>query len=210
MRSAALVLGVVGLLTQSGCATMRLLDWSHDEVSIKFSTVKVKNVPSLPDGPYAIVVPTETTDWSRQPVVETTDGRLELSPQATLLLTTGWQSAIPGSPWFRVVEKADASRPYSRSGPVNTEFTAFIERLPGRNYRIHLLFGDETRHRWVQIGTVDIGPGTQSAMRRPIAYVALPGVVIVDVATIPVMIVVGVIMISAEGAGALAEKIGGD
>lgn len=207
MRIFAFVLSVVCAVTQFGCVTSRLLEWSHDEVSIKSSTLQVKSVPTRPDGLYAVVVP---ADWSQEPVVEAADGLLELAPPAALLLSKGWQSENPGASKFRVMKKSDAYRPFSRSGVDGTETAAYIDRRPGRNFRIHLLFGDETRHRWVQIGTVNIGPGTQSAMRRPIAYVALPGAVIVDVATIPVLLIGAVVMVSAEGIGALAEKFGSE
>jgi len=198
------LLGCILVLTcLNGCATTGVLQWGRDEVSIESSTLRVKNVPTMPDGLYSVDIP---ANWSRDTIVEAADGIFEIAPPATLSLSPASQSAKPDAAKFREVKKSDVLKGVLPSREAGTDMGAYIDRLAGRNFRVHMLFDDATRHRWVRIGTVDIGPGTQWAIRRSTSYAALPGAVAVDVITLPVLVISRFIMEMAAKMGSFVSK----
>jgi hypothetical protein len=171
--------------------------------------LSVKNVPTLPDGNYSIVGP---PSWPQQPVVEGDDGILSLSPPIDLRLVEHQgnarqvDAAGPDKPDvidFRGMDLSDARQPFSPGGEVVMATVVCIDRLPGRNFRIHVLRGDSALKRWVRIGTIDVGPGSQSGARRPLYWAALPVTVAVDIVTLPVLLVGALFMGGLEGISAL-------
>jgi hypothetical protein len=196
---AVLLIGGCAILS-TGCVTTGLFDWSRDEVTIAGHKLRVKNVEKLPDDFYEIVGP---ASWPEQQVVEADDGILSLSPPIELSLTKG--RGGPGAIDFREMDLSEARQPFSPRGEVVMATVACIDRGPDRNYRVQVLRGDSSRQRWVRIGTIEIGHGTQSAARAPLSWVALPVTAVVDLVTVPFLLVGAILMGSAEGISALTS-----
>jgi hypothetical protein len=159
----------------TSCVTREALAWGRDEVTVDDGRLRVKNARSVSDGEYSIAVP---KTWSEQRVVEARDGVLEVSPPMSVALDPGFSCrAIP----FRPLDLRDAHARYAPIDAYTAEFAASIERRGHRVFRVHVFGGDRDRERWVRIGTIDIGPGTQWPIRKPLSWVAVPLAVPLDV-----------------------------
>jgi hypothetical protein len=194
MRRLALALVGGCALLSTGCVTMDLFAWSRDEVTVDGSRLSVKNVDALPDDFYAIIGPASVPE---QPVVEADDGILSLS--APIELSVAKWPGGSGAIEFRGMDLSDARQPFLPLGEVVLATVACVDRGPDRDYRVYVLRGDPSRQRWVRIGTVEIGHGTQSAARGPLSWVALPVTAAVDLVTLPFLAVGALVMVSAEG-----------
>jgi hypothetical protein len=104
------------------------------------------------------------------------------------------------------MDLSEARQPFLPLGEVVSATVACIERGPDRNYRVHVLRGDPGRQRWVRLGTVEIGHGTQSAARGPLAWVALPVTAAVDLVTVPFLLVGAIFFGTAETISTLTDK----
>jgi hypothetical protein len=195
VRLAAFVLSAACVVTQLGCVTRAVWEWQGDEVTVGVCTLRVKNVATLPDDDYWIVAP---PDRSGSSVVRGNDGIFELRPALPL-------SIEPGQPQnklvlMRAMELSEARSPYTGRAE---EVVACIEPLPQRSYRVHVLESDATLHRWVRLGTVDLGPGSQSGSRRTVAIVALPFTVAADIVSLPLLLLGAAVLVAFEGVGEL-------
>jgi hypothetical protein len=200
MRRLAMALVAGCAILSTGCVTTGLLGWSRDEVTVEGGLLSVKNVDTLPDDFYAIIGP---ESWPQQSVVEADDGILSLSPPIDLSVARN--PGGPGAIEFRGMDLSDAREPFLPLGEVVKATVACVDRGPDRDYRVYLLRGDPSRQRWVRLGTVEIGHGTQSAARGPLSWVALPVTAVVDLVTLPFMFVGAMLMGSAEGIAQLTS-----
>ena len=198
MRQLAIVLVIGCALLSSGCATMALLEWRRDEVAIAYGRVQVKNVPGVADGWYCVVGP---GIWPQDPVVQADDGIVSLSPPIEFSLAT--RSSNTRSIEFREMDLSEARQPFSPRGQVVMATVACVEKGEERHYRVHMLRGDAGKQRWVRGGTIDIGSGTQSAVRGPVTWVLLPFTVAADIVSLPFLLVGGLGVGVLEGFSAL-------
>ena len=201
MRRLAMALVGGCALLSTGCVTTSLFAWSRDEVTVEGGMLRVKNVDTLPDGFYAIIGP---ASWPQQSVVEAEDGILSLSPPIDLSVAKS--SSGPDAIEFRGMDLSEAREPFRPLGEVVMATVACVDRGPDRDYRVYVLRGDASRQRWVRLGTVDIGHGTQSAARGPLTWVALPVTAAVDLVTLPFLAVAGIVVACTETYSTLTSQ----
>jgi hypothetical protein len=200
MRGLSMAMGAACSLLLGGCASTGLLAWGHDEVTVHGGMIEVKNVPTLEDGGYFLAVP---TDWSQRAVRPSEDGVLELSSLMSLSLQRQRQGSIPhvdGFTPFLFELVVDDVRPDSAFEDVPAgAIGACVEERSGRMFHVSVFGADQPRRRWIRLGVIDVGPGSQSGMRRPLSYVGLPFAAAADVVLVPLGLIM---MIFAEGLGA--------
>jgi hypothetical protein len=214
MRIWLALLLVVNTLVQSGCVTSALLDWRRDEVLVTDAALhrkagpagpdgnyviisqgglSVKNVPTRPDGFYLIIAPSVRPEHA---VVEGADGILELAPPIALSLEAPGKADNPAAIVCWKADQSEARKPFAPSEDKEKEFIACIDLRPGRIFHVQVLHGDSSRRRWVRIGTIDLGPGTQSGSRVALSYAAMPFTVAVDIVTFPVVFIGALVLMS--------------
>ncbi len=174
-------------LCQTGCVTDATLKWRRDEVSVQgrvddAMVIEVKNVPGTPDGRFEVAPP---VDWRTRSVVEAPDGVLEVQPLEALSLTELSSS----------MEYPEPMTPDEARGPLRLEgddpaVTAFVVRDDDRVFHVHLLCADTARKGWVRVGVADLGPGSQSSARGALGLALVPFAVVLDVASLPILIVI--------------------
>jgi hypothetical protein len=181
-----MAIGAACSLLFGGCASTGLLAWGHDEVTVHAGMIEVKNVPTLEDGGYFVVVPTA---WSQQAVRPSEDGVLELSSLMLLSLQRQREGSIPhvdGFTPFLFELDMDDVRPDSAVENVPAgAIGACVEERSGRMFHVSVFGADPARHRWIRLGVIDVGPGSQSGMRPSISYVGLPFAVAADFVLVP-------------------------
>jgi hypothetical protein len=191
MRGLSTAMGAACSLLLGGCASIGLLDWGHDEVTVHAGMIEVKNVPTLEDGGYFLAVP---TDWGQQAVHPSEDGVLELSSPMSLSLQRQRQGSSPhdiGFTPFLFQLDVDDVRPDSAFEDVPAgAIGACVEERSGRRFHVGIFGADPSRRRWIRLGVIDVGPGSQSGLRQPLSYVGLPFAVAADVVLVPLGLII--------------------
>lgn len=189
-------------LSSAGCVTASLLGFMSDEVAVRPSAnrridmpatevrLALKNVSNWTDGPYLLKIP---GDWSQRPRQENSAGIIELVPPRVLALERASDGDHAGVSF--VLDQAMSGEEVVRQIPKDRllglcELGATVDRSEDRTFRIQVFGQDTELQRWVSIGAVELGPGTQSSTRTLIGAVLLPFAVVVDVIALPVYWVV--------------------
>ncbi len=171
--------------------TTGLWGWVSDEVTVAGQrmgsaggaptqvVVAVKNVPSMADGNYLLDA---SPAVAGRPVVEANDKFLEVRPLDALTLKRfGDIGYVISAPWIFNVDAGDAQD--TLDDIPQGSVSAFVEE-ESDVFRVHLVHADFDRDRWVRVGVVDIGPGSQSSARS-LALIAMPVTIAWDVYTWP-------------------------
>ena len=186
MHRAGILAGVSLLLLQTGCVTYVVQEWGRDEVAVYLSRLDVRNIENLSDGGYLVEYP---EDWRTLHVVETEDGILEVSPPLHLSLSSSLATkrASDGHDFsYQEIDAEGAREQAPLVQGVNFHEAVLIEKAEGRMFRAHFFCPDPDRHRWVKLGTVEIGHGLQCGVRKPLSYAAMPLTIVIDVVAVPV------------------------
>lgn len=187
---------LLACLALPGCLTSALITWSSAEVTVRGTgyeghdalRIEVKNVEGWVEGSYDLFVP----PFEDRPVVRAADGVLEIQPLHALEVThdDSWPTPYAvGKPFWAIGSSAEVDAlvwPADRREPLHAPVGAYVER-DGRSFRVHALRLDPELERWVRMGVAEIGPGTQSRA-RPLALVAYPVTLVVDILTTPIAI----------------------
>jgi len=84
--------------------------------------------------------------------------------------------------------------------------SAFIVCDEHRVFHVHLVRADASRNRWVRVGVLEIGPGSHSSARRPLAVVLLPFAVVADIIMLPIYAVAAAFASSRDLGGGLTTR----
>jgi hypothetical protein len=201
MRRTHLRLACVLLLAglANGCLSVVTREWARDEVTLVGQnrsdlTLSLKNVEGFDEGMYAVLV---REDWRLAPRRIGADGLTELLDPGD-----GLQPGLVDSHGAKrgVAVELDAGRarepppprsPHERGNPwvlneYPVRFGYEILCREDRRYELTVYAEDADRGEWVRLGTVSVGRGMQSGMRRPLYYVAAPVCFVADIALLPV------------------------
>jgi hypothetical protein len=195
-------------LSCHGCCCRQVREWGDDEVVVsgagtgegnrEFSILlSVKNITGVSEGRYEIRPP---ADWSRLPRVGSPDDVLDVTLKTPLDLKDARDVGRWG-PWnLRVCEVPVGSSSGSvkalfegktTDGPDLNDFArlgATVLRAPDRSYRVVMWGEDSAEDRWLRLGTVPIGQGTQSPLRKPVEFILLVFAFLVDLVAVPLIV----------------------
>jgi hypothetical protein len=175
-------------LLSSGCLTAAVKKWAEDEVHLiggrsdEMLAFEIKNIHNFTDGTYGLFIP------DRWEVVETEildSEEIAVVPQYDLTLTDDW-GYYQGMAAERLEDDDVTASLSSRSSadPGNL-LSVRIEAGSGRHYRLTIYAADLRRSRWVRLGELDVGSGTQWPHRRATSFILYPIAVSVDIVTWP-------------------------
>jgi hypothetical protein len=198
---------VVINLSCHGCCSDVVREWGDDEVVVSGSgtgeghrdssvLLTVKNITGTSDGPYEIRPP---ADWNRLPRVASQDEVLDVTLTAPLKLNDA-RDVCRWGPWKHYVAEVPVGSTRgsvkalfggkTTDGPGLNEFArlgATVLKGPDRSYRVVVWGEDSTRDRWLRLGTIDVGQGTQSSLRKPVAVILIVFAFLVDLVAVPLV-----------------------
>jgi hypothetical protein len=205
--TAALLVVCVGVIVASkGPCSAALLSWGRDEVVLVGAgnadaghrdasvVLSVRNVAGLENGLYEVRQP---KSWDTAPHRQGDDGIGEVVLDTPLSLASARNSRQWG--WWDIkVSQVAPSRARDRVSSFFTRTTGdgsepgefrrlgvSIVRDSNRAYRLILWGEDPDTDRWLRIGFVPVGQGTQSPFRTIANVFLLPVALAVDIAVIP-------------------------
>lgn len=215
MLRARLAVIVGSWLVSCGCFCGAVFSWAEDEVVVSgagsgdehqdFSILfSVKNIVELPDGRYEVRPP---AGWDQLSRTHADDGVVEVRFPAPLQLLDA-EEVIGWSMWdIKVADLSllDAEAPvcasFSRtSGDGSTpgvypRLGASVVHDTDRLYRVVVWGEDLNTDRWLRLGEIRVGHGSQSRYRWVGEFVALPVAFAVDVVATPVILATGLLLL---------------